>query len=466
MGVKYRSGGVWVAAGTPSATGTGSTGSVPDAPTNVTATSNVSGQISVTWTAPVNVGGSAISNYIVSAQNWATGTVSTVTTSGSATAATLSGLAVGGTYSVSVQAVNSYGASAASSSVTVVVSGATVLYGPTGNEWPARTPTMSDSITATIALNDFAGLHNAIAANVNNPNPVVIALADGTWNFNGSGTNPIAAVSGVSARSQNMLIRPLHVGAVDTPGDIYTYCGGLTFAHFIGGFYLAGDANLAVANMVIKKDFQVKIGAVNGWEMVGCVAKNRATTDNDRMQIGSTSSAAKNGKMWRNWLEGKDVATTGHVDNMQVSGHTGYLQITNTYFGRSGNNATFFFKEDQQNGMPQPQITIDTVWLGYAAEGSNDFLVYLYGAGETLTFKNMICERNLKLRYPSTSTATSWDPTFVPTTTTNCRAQSYELLNAGGSVIATNMTPGVTLGTSTAPTFTPPSWWQSAWNTL
>jgi hypothetical protein len=88
----------------------------PDAPTIGTATVGVS-SVSVTFTAPSNVGGSAITGYTVFS------TPSNITGTGTSSPITVSGLAGGTAYTFKVLATNSYGSSvlsAASNSVTTL----------------------------------------------------------------------------------------------------------------------------------------------------------------------------------------------------------------------------------------------------------------------------------------------------------------------------------------------------------
>ena len=92
---------------------------VPNAPTIGTATSSGPTSVSVTFTAPANVGGSAITGYVATARKTSDGT--TISGTGSSSPVTISGLTTNSAYTVTVAAVNSFGAgpsSAASNSVT------------------------------------------------------------------------------------------------------------------------------------------------------------------------------------------------------------------------------------------------------------------------------------------------------------------------------------------------------------
>jgi hypothetical protein len=101
---------------------------VPDAPTIGTATAASSVSVSVTFTAPTDIGGSAISSYLATAKKTSDGT--TVSTSGAASPVVVTGLTASTTYTVTVVAVNSYGPSApsaASNSVTTAETAPTVI---------------------------------------------------------------------------------------------------------------------------------------------------------------------------------------------------------------------------------------------------------------------------------------------------------------------------------------------------
>jgi len=94
---------------------------VPDAPTIGTATSASGTSASVTFTAPSNVGGGAITGYIATARRTSDGT--TIGGTGSSSPVTITGLTADVAYTITVAAVNSFGpsaSSAASNSVTPV----------------------------------------------------------------------------------------------------------------------------------------------------------------------------------------------------------------------------------------------------------------------------------------------------------------------------------------------------------
>ena len=88
--------------------------SSPDAPTNVSATAG-DGQVTVTWTAPTNDGGSAITGYSVQYSSDGGSTWQTASCSGTATSCTITGLTNGTGYIFKVAATNSLGTGSYSS---------------------------------------------------------------------------------------------------------------------------------------------------------------------------------------------------------------------------------------------------------------------------------------------------------------------------------------------------------------
>ena len=99
----------------------------PDAPTIGTATEG-GGELSVTFTAPAEVGGGAITGYLATARKTSDGTLTSV--SGASSPIVVTGLTNGSAYTATVAAINSYGPSAASeasNSVTPAVPGPSVI---------------------------------------------------------------------------------------------------------------------------------------------------------------------------------------------------------------------------------------------------------------------------------------------------------------------------------------------------
>jgi hypothetical protein len=449
--------------------------STPGAPTGLTASSTVVGQVDTAWTAPASTGGSPITGYLVTATPTLGGAATTHDTADPAVLSySFTGLTQGAIYDISVHAYNANGDGVESDPVSVSVmgtsGGGSTLYGPVGNEWPARTPTMQDPIDVTVNPDDWNALNNAIVSN-RTLSRLVIAIADGTINPD-SKTNLINAVTGLGDRAQNVLIRPLHVGGVKNNGLFRVNAGGITLAHMVGGaFYLAGDKNCAAVNNVLDKNSYSKVNLVVGYELVGNICKNAGgPSTSDRIQI-----IGKNGKIWRNWFEQKtaDLTVTPHphVDLMQILGHSGYLQILNEYHGGGGNNAGLFYQQSTQGSLSdtsEPSITLDTVYVAQSPQGSNDIMIVLYSGGMSLNMTRVVSQRHLRLR---NAVANSSDLSFMTSlTATDCSGQDYDLLdNATGKHIEYNPTPGFTVVPApgpTPPTFKPPTWWDHSWDTI
>ena len=93
--------------------------SVPAAPTGLKVSSAGNKSVSLSWTAPGDNGGAAITDYLVDYQSGTSATWTTFTDSlSTATAATVSGLANGTTYNFRVRAVNAIGSGTPSSAVS------------------------------------------------------------------------------------------------------------------------------------------------------------------------------------------------------------------------------------------------------------------------------------------------------------------------------------------------------------
>ena len=103
--------------GAPSTPVSGTPATVPGAPTTVLATSD-SASADVSWTAPADNGGSAVTSYTATAYTSSSGTTTAgtpCTTTAPATACTITGLTNGTTYDVAVTATNARGTGVASS---------------------------------------------------------------------------------------------------------------------------------------------------------------------------------------------------------------------------------------------------------------------------------------------------------------------------------------------------------------
>src|SRR6058998_2540166 len=105
----------------------------PSLPTGVTATAASSSQVGLTWTAPADNGGSAITGYKIerSTDGGSTWTTLVANTGSTATTYSDTGLAHGTTYTYRVSAINSIGTSS-SSSITSATTLAVVPSSPTG----------------------------------------------------------------------------------------------------------------------------------------------------------------------------------------------------------------------------------------------------------------------------------------------------------------------------------------------
>jgi len=116
---------------------TGSTATVPSTPSGLTAITVSSSQINLSWTAPSNNGGSAITGYQIQRSTDGGSTWSTIISNTVSTSTTYSdtGLVAGTTYTYQVSAINSVGTGSPSNSAFATTSDnttATVPSAPTG----------------------------------------------------------------------------------------------------------------------------------------------------------------------------------------------------------------------------------------------------------------------------------------------------------------------------------------------
>jgi len=123
---------------------------VPDAPTGVAATVSAGvTSASLTWTGPASTGGSAITGYKIEKNDSSSWTTVVADTASTLTSYTVTGLAIGGTYTFRVSAINVAGLSttAASSQVTISPAPAPPPYsGPLPTGVSAATASAGDKI--------------------------------------------------------------------------------------------------------------------------------------------------------------------------------------------------------------------------------------------------------------------------------------------------------------------------------
>jgi hypothetical protein len=177
-------------------------GAVPDAPTNVTGVAG-NGQVTVSWTAPANTGGNAITGYTVTSNP---GNFMATTTG--ALSATVSGLTNGQAYTFTVFATNAVG-NGAVSAPSAAVTPVTVPGAPTGVTASGGTEQATVSWTAPAGNGGSAILHYTVTASPGGATVTATGtttatfgvLRAGTYTFtvtatNAIGTGPASSASG------------------------------------------------------------------------------------------------------------------------------------------------------------------------------------------------------------------------------------------------------------------------------
>ncbi|HLQ15029.1 MAG TPA: fibronectin type III domain-containing protein [Candidatus Eisenbacteria bacterium] len=182
----------------------------PGAPTNVTGTAG-NAQVTLSWTAPISTGGSAITGYVVTPYIGTTAQTAT-TFNSAATTQTVTGLTNGTAYTFTVAAINAQGTGAASGA-SAAVTPATVPGAPTGvsaipgNQqatvsWTAPASNGGSAITGYV-VTPYIGATAQTATTFNTPSTaqIVTGLTNGTgYTFvvaaiNAAGTGPASAPS-------------------------------------------------------------------------------------------------------------------------------------------------------------------------------------------------------------------------------------------------------------------------------
>ena len=232
----------------------------PGAPTIGTATSASPTSVSVTFTAPSNVGGGAITSYIATAKKTSDGT--TVSGTGSSSPVTISGLTTGSAYTVTVAAVNAFGpgpSSAASNSVTPL-NQYLYTFGRNNQGQLGLGDTVDRSVLTQVGA---SGDWKSIAGGLNFS--IAIKLNGSLWSW-GYGGNALGQGDNTGRSS------PAQVGlltnwskvssggnfsqAIKTDGTLWTWGGNVSGQLGIGSTSTRASP--------------VQVGALTNWETVAC----------------------------------------------------------------------------------------------------------------------------------------------------------------------------------------------------
>jgi hypothetical protein len=206
---------------------------VPDAPTSVAGTPGAS-QVSLSWSAPANNGGAAITDYIVESSLDGTNWVVFADGTSTSTFATVTGLTNGTPYTFRVSATNEAGTGAtstASSSITprTVPDAPTSVVGTPGNvsvalTWSAPANNGGAAITDYIIESSLDGTNWVVFADgaSTSASATVTGLTNGTaYTFRVSATNAVGTgvVSTVSASVTPRTVPNAPTNVVGTLGD-------------------------------------------------------------------------------------------------------------------------------------------------------------------------------------------------------------------------------------------------------
>ncbi len=162
------------------ASGTTSTNTAPSAPTSLAASTISSSQIDLSWTAPADDGGSAITSYIVERSSDNGVTWSTVQHTSISTTYSDTGLAAGTSYAYRVSAANSVGTSPPSNTASATTSSMTTANDIVLNNVQSTSGTTSSSNQITLAGFNAGTASNrllvvGVSANNNNVGSITFA---------------------------------------------------------------------------------------------------------------------------------------------------------------------------------------------------------------------------------------------------------------------------------------------------
>lgn len=288
---------------------------VPNAPTIGTAVSASPTSVSVTFTAPSNVGGSAITGFVATAKKTSDST--TISGTGSSSPITISGLTTGDAYTVTVAAVNSYGlgvSSAASNSVTPL---AQELYSWGANASGQLGQNNTTSLSSPVQVGAQNDWQLTMSGADSNPFSAVVKINGTLWSWGNNGQGQLGSSNNTSRSS------PVQVGALT---NWYEIAGGNAFCLAVKtdgtlwSWGTNGSGQLGLGDAVgYNRNSPVQIGALTEWAEVAA-------------QPSASFAIKTNGTMWA-WGSNSDGvlglnSTTYHSSPVQIGALTNWSQIS------------------------------------------------------------------------------------------------------------------------------------------
>lgn len=338
----------------------------PNAPTNVTATGG-DASASVSFTAPSNVGGSAITGYTVQSNPGA------FSATGSASPISVTGLTNGTSYTFQVWALNSYGPSPAG--------------GPSGSVTPATPIALfMGGNNSTINYKTISTLGNATSFGTLSPagyfmNSACASSTRGLLGGTGAGTNLISYMTIAST------------GSVSTFGNLgYTSSGSgvsalsnSTYGYFFGGDSGFGGQDIRVVTIATTGNSTLfgSVGASISGGCGGCASPTRGV-----FMYGFDSS-------WSGTVQYFTLATTGSTTNFGFVGAKAYATMCSNSTrgliagGWNGSTSTKFARIDYfeittTGTIPYfGDLTQATQRLGSAASSTRAIFAGGYAASNT-----------------------------------------------------------------------------------
>ena len=336
----------------------------PFAPTGLTATSGPGGSAVLSWTAPVNDGGSPIGGYTVTASNGASCTKPT-------TSCTITGLTVGQTYTFTVYASNAYGPGLVSAPTSLLVAGPPGT--PTGVSvspfsggsatvtWTSGVGTGSTPATSyTIYYYDNGNTASTYSTvvNVTGDQPGVSQYSDpigvsqgGTWSFYVVANNSTLGSSGPSATvsatltapsaPQNLQALSYQNGRVQLTWSAPASDGGATIAsngytvvyqNSSGTQYTAPgvSSGVEIGNLASPAGWKFWVYATNGVGLVGPYSSPQSASTGGPTSMNAAVSAS--GVVTLSWAPPTNYggqAPTGYSINESLDGGNTWTNIIN-----------------------------------------------------------------------------------------------------------------------------------------